>query len=63
MTTEQLLQHVDTAVRTVLNTKEGEVKADSTFIKDLGAESIDLLDIGCESSLVLKSTSRTSCAS
>ena len=44
---ELFLQVVD-AVRAVLNTDEGEVRSDSLFRADLGAESIDFLDMSFE---------------
>ena len=49
MSTEQeLFTQVEEAVRTVLNTEEGEIKMESLFREDLGAESIDILDISYE---------------
>ncbi len=49
MATEQeLFTQVESAVREVLNTDEGEIKQESMFRSDLGAESIDLLDISFE---------------
>ena len=49
MATEQeLFTQVESAVREVLNTDEGEIKQESMFRADLGAESIDLLDISFE---------------
>jgi acyl carrier protein len=47
-TDTELFSQVESAVREVLNTKEGDIKAESYFRADLGAESIDLLDISCE---------------
>ncbi len=44
----ELFSQVEGAVREVLNTKEGDIKAESYFRADLGAESIDLLDISFE---------------
>ncbi len=49
MATEQeLFAQVEEAVRTVLNTEEGEIKMDSMFRADLDTESIDFLDITYE---------------
>jgi acyl carrier protein len=49
MSTEQeLFNQVEEAVRTVLNTEKGEIKMESMFRADLGAESIDMLDISYE---------------
>lgn len=44
----ELFNQVATAVSGVLNTKPGEVKPDSLFRGDLGAESIDMIDISFE---------------
>ena len=44
----ELFSQVEGAVREVLNTKEGDIKPESFFRSDLGAESIDLLDISFE---------------
>lgn len=44
----ELFMQVEGAVREVLNTKEGDVRPESFFRADLGAESIDLLDISFE---------------
>ncbi len=44
----ELFEKVEEAVRTVLNTDEGEIKKDSMFKADLDAESIDYLDISYE---------------
>jgi acyl carrier protein len=48
MQTEQLFNQVATAVGGVLNTKPGEIKPESRFREDLGAESIDMIDISFE---------------
>jgi len=42
---EQVLPVVTSLVATVLSLAPGEVKADASFFDDLGAESIDLLDL------------------
>lgn len=44
----EMFTQVEAAVREVLNSKEGEIKPESYFRADLGAESIDLLDISFE---------------
>ena len=44
----ELFTQVEGAVKEVLNTKDGEIKPESFFRADLGAESIDLLDISFE---------------
>ncbi len=49
MATEQeIFAQVEEAVRTVLNTEEGEITMDSMFRADLDTESIDFLDITYE---------------
>lgn len=45
---KELFEKVEEAVRTVLNTDEGEIKKESMFKADLDAESIDYLDISYE---------------
>ena len=45
---KELFGKVEEAVRTVLNTDEGEIKKESMFKADLDAESIDYLDISYE---------------
>ncbi len=45
---QELFGKVEEAVRTVLNTDEGEVQKESMFKSDLDAESIDYLDISYE---------------
>ena len=45
---KELFDKVAEAVRTVLNTAEGEIKKESMFKADLDAESIDYLDISYE---------------
>ena len=48
MTDMELFTQVEGAVKEVLNTKDGDIKPESFFRADLGAESIDLLDISFE---------------
>ncbi len=48
MSQEVILSQVETAIRTVLNSKDLEIKPESKLAGDLGIESIDLLDISCE---------------
>lgn len=45
---QEIFTRVEKAVSTVLNTKPGEIKSESTFRGDLGAESIDMIDISFE---------------
>jgi acyl carrier protein len=45
---QELFLQVADAVRAVLNTEEGEITRESLFRTDLGAESIDFLDISFE---------------
>jgi len=45
---QELFEKVEEAVRTVLNTGEGEIQKSSFFKNDLNAESIDYLDISYE---------------
>ena len=47
-TKEEIFIQIEKAVRTVLNTKEGEIKMETMFRTDLDVESIDFLDIGFE---------------
>ena len=48
-TTEQdLLSHIDDAIRTVLNLDDRPILPTTTLVGNLGAESIDFLDISCE---------------
>jgi acyl carrier protein len=48
-TTEQeLIQIVEKAVHTVLNLPSDQILLTSTLVGDLGAESIDFLDLSCE---------------
>jgi acyl carrier protein len=47
-TKEEIFIQVEKAVRTVLNTEEGEIKMETMFRADLDVESIDFLDIGFE---------------
>ena len=44
----QIQEHVEGAIRTVLNNPTLEIKPESKLIDDLGIESIDLLDISSE---------------
>ncbi len=44
----ELFTAVQDSICTVLDIDSGEVKADSKIVADLGAESIDFLDISCE---------------
>lgn len=44
----EIFLQVEEAVRTVLNTEEGEIKMESMFRADLNTESIDFLDISFE---------------
>ena len=48
MTREEIQTKVSEAVGTVLNRKTSEINGDSFIVKDLGAESIDFLDISFE---------------
>lgn len=48
MTEKELFEKVEEAVRTVLNTSEGEITRASMFKADLNTESIDYLDISFE---------------
>jgi len=48
MTEQELFDNVEEAVRTVLNTAEGEITRTSMFKADLNTESIDYLDISFE---------------
>jgi acyl carrier protein len=45
---DEILQHIQSAIREVLNNGAIEVKAESRLIQDLGLESIDFLDVSCE---------------
>lgn len=45
---QEIFARVEKAVSTVLNTKPGEITTDSKFREDLGAESIDMIDISFE---------------
>ena len=47
-TEQQLFTNIEKAVSSVLNTKPGEITMDSKFRGDLGAESIDMIDISFE---------------
>jgi acyl carrier protein len=48
MTREEITQKVSQAVGTVLNRNVSEIVGDAMIVKDLGAESIDFLDISFE---------------
>jgi acyl carrier protein len=43
-----LFSHIDEAIRTVLNVKDCPITPATTLVGNLGAESIDFLDISCE---------------
>ena len=45
---QEIVGYVQSSVATVLNVNKDKITPASTIIKDLGAESIDLLDISCE---------------
>lgn len=47
-TEQQLFSNIEKAVSQVLNTKPGEIQMESKFRGDLGAESIDMIDISFE---------------
>lgn len=47
-TEQQLFTNIEKAVSQVLNTKPGEITMESKFRGDLGAESIDMIDISFE---------------
>lgn len=48
-TTEQdLFSHISDAIRTVLNLDDKPILPTTTLVGNLGAESIDFLDISCE---------------
>jgi acyl carrier protein len=48
MTDEALLQEASDAIRTVFRVNGVTITPATTLIGDLGAESIDFLDLGCE---------------
>ena len=48
MNDQELFSNVEESIRAVLSTDEGEIKLSSRLVEDLGAESIDFLDISCE---------------
>jgi acyl carrier protein len=48
MTDEALLLEVGDAIRRVFRVNGVAINPDTTLIADLGAESIDFLDLGCE---------------
>lgn len=45
---QELFKGVESSIRAVLGTDEGEIGLESRLVADLGAESIDFLDISCE---------------
>jgi len=48
MNEQVLFSNVEESIRLVLNTEAGEITPESKLVADLGAESIDFLDISCE---------------
>lgn len=48
MSEQEIFEKVDEAVRGVLNLEPGQLQMNSLFQADLGAESIDFLDISYE---------------
>jgi acyl carrier protein len=48
MNGESLLRSVEQSIRTVLDTKSQIITPETCLIGDLGAESIDFLDLSCE---------------
>src|SRR5690242_21760922 len=46
--TQELLAEVEKAICNVFRVNEAEVQPGTTLIGDLGAESIDFLDLGCD---------------
>lgn len=48
MNEQELFESVEKSIQAVLNTEDGEIKLESSLVGDLGAESIDFLDISCE---------------
>jgi acyl carrier protein len=47
-TDQALLSHIDAAIRAVLVVDDGALLPSTALVGDLGAESIDFLDISCE---------------
>lgn len=47
-TEQDLFSHIDSAIRTVLNVNDKPITPTTTLVGNLGAESIDFLDISCE---------------
>jgi acyl carrier protein len=45
---QELLLEVEKAVCDVFRVKQSAVRPDTTLVGDLGAESIDFLDLGCD---------------
>jgi len=48
MQNQEVFTQVVSAVRAVINVKEEDIRPETTFRGDLGAESIDMLDISSE---------------
>ena|ERR1700693_2868002 len=48
MTDQELFTEVEKAVRTVFRATGAPIQPTTTLIGDLGAESIDFLDLGCD---------------
>lgn len=47
-TEQELFSYIDDAIRTVLNVNDRPILPTTTLVGNLGAESIDFLDISCE---------------
>jgi acyl carrier protein len=47
-TDQDLLSQIDAAIRAVLAVDDGALRPSTSLVGDLGAESIDFLDISCE---------------
>lgn len=47
-TEQELFSHIDRALRTVLSVNDRLITPTTTLVGNLGAESIDFLDISCE---------------
>src|SRR5882672_3294946 len=45
---QDLFSRIDDAIRAVLNLDDREIVPETTLVGNLGAESIDFLDISCE---------------
>lgn len=48
MTDQELYAHVESAIKAVLNIDGQSISPQTSLSQDLGAESIDFLDISCE---------------